>query len=70
MIDVHTSNKLWLDAKMAQSTIEMLSDMMSADCGTESGNLVLSCKRVDQYTNVLALISSKMEEMASILRKG
>lgn len=70
MIDVHTSNKLWLDAKMAQSTVEMLSDMMSADCDPESDNLILSCNRVDQYTNVLALISSKMEEMASILRKG
>ena len=70
MIDVHTSNKLWLDAKMAQSTVEMLSDMMSADCDPESDKLILSCNRVDQYTNVLAMISSKMEEMASILRKG
>lgn len=70
MIDVHTSNKLWLDAKMAKSTIEMLSDMMWADCGTESDELILSSKRVNQYANVLALISSKMEEMASILGKG
>jgi hypothetical protein len=70
MIDVHTSNKLWLDAKMAQSTVEMLSDMMSADCDQESGKLILSCNRLDQYTNVLTLISSKMEEMASILGKG
>lgn len=69
MIDVHTYNKLWLDAKMAQSTVEMLSDMMSADCGTESDKMILSCNRLDQYTNVLALISSKMEEMASILGK-
>lgn len=70
MIDVHTSNKLWLDAKMAKSTIEMLSDMMCADCDTETDELILSGKRVNQYTNVLALISSKMEEMASILGKG
>ena len=70
MIDVHTSNKLWLDANMAKSTIEMLSDMMCADCGTEEDRLVINSKRVNQYTNVLALISSKMEEMASILGKG
>nr|DAM55911.1 MAG TPA: hypothetical protein [Caudoviricetes sp.] len=70
MIDVHTSNKLWLDAKMAQSTVEMLSDMMCADCDTEEDRLVINSKRVNQYTNVLALISSKMEEMASLLGKG
>lgn len=70
MIDVHTSNKLWLDAKMTQSTVEMLSDMMCADCGTEEDRLVINSKRVNQYTNVLSLISSKMEEMASLLGKG
>lgn len=60
-------NDIWLNSRMAISTVEMLMDMPDMEIDPETGELVLGELRVGMYSNVLASVCSHIKEIASTI---
>lgn len=63
-------NGIWLNAKMALSTVNMLSDMFEMEFDDETGELCLGQARLEMYSNVLASIYGQIKQIADALDKA
>lgn len=60
-------NDIWLNSRMAISTVEMLMDMLDMEIDPETGELILGEARVRMYCNVLASVCSQIEGIADMI---